>query len=307
MSSLLERSEVIYRKATHSPLAVFPSTPPTTIIPAAVKLSPIHTTTYYYYPSASARSIGPRYQYYITPARTPAKMPGRVVEFVPASNTICRPARDDERDVMQRFAAHASHCPRCKDPYRVYIEGGTLCERGHAHARDVAQYVYSKAGKAYSVIDRSATDARVQIEIPAKCDAIRGLLKAVDHGLKVRGPASRPVVTHDRTYHVPDRRPLPDRRDGYVMEVAARRKAEGGDRRREERWRAEGGDRRQPDRRDGNKPIEVAPRRREESRSTKGGDRRQEKDKKERSQRRKERDEPVIVYAESRRGKPYHC
>src|SRR2546421_3518485 len=55
----------------------------------------------------------------------------------------------------------------------------------------------------------------------AKCDAIRGLLKAVDQGLKVKGPASRPVVIHYRTYHVLDRRPLPDRRDGYeVMEVA---------------------------------------------------------------------------------------
>ena len=202
---------------------------------------------------------------------------------------------------MQRFATHISHCPRCKDPLRVYEEGGTLCERGHAYARDVAQYVYSKAGEAYSVIDRYATDARVQIEIPAKCDAIRGLLKAVDHGLKVRGPASRPVITYDQTYHVPDRRPLPDRRDRYVMEAAPRRKAEGGDRRLEERWRAKGGDRRQPDRRDGNKLIEVAPRRREESRSAKGRDGRQEKDKKERRQRRKEQDEPVIVYAESRR------
>jgi hypothetical protein len=228
----------------------------------------------------------------LSSARTPAKMPGRVVD------TNCRPARDDERDVMQRFAAHASHCPHCKDPYHVYMEDSTLCERGHAHARDVAQYVYCKAGKDYSVIDRCATDARVQIEIPAKCDVVRGLLKAVDHGLKIRGPASRPVVTHDRIYHVPDRRPLPDRRDGCVIEVAARRrKAEGGDRRREERWRAEGGDRR----RDGNKLIEVAPRRHEESRSTKGEDRRQEKDKKERRQRRKEEDEPVIVYAESRR------
>jgi hypothetical protein len=133
-------------------------------------------------------------------ARIPAKMPGRVVEFVSAFNTICRPARDDERDVMQRFVAYTSHCPHCKDPYRVYMEGGTLCERGHAYARDIAQYVYSKAGKAYSVIDRCATDARVQIEIPVKCDAIRGLLKAVEHGLKVRGPALRPVVTHDRAY-----------------------------------------------------------------------------------------------------------
>jgi hypothetical protein len=85
--------------------------------------------------------------------------------------------------------------------------------------------------------DRNATDARVQIEIPARCDAIRELLKVVDQGLKVKGPASRPVVIHGRTYHVPNRRPLPDRRDRHeVMEVAPRR--------REERRRAEDGDRR---------------------------------------------------------------
>jgi hypothetical protein len=69
---------------------------------------------------------------------------------------------------------------------------------------------------------------------------------------------------------VPDRRPLPDGRDGYLIKVAPRRrKAEGGDQRRKERWRAEGEDQRQPDRRDGNKLIKVAPRRRKESRNTK--------------------------------------
>jgi hypothetical protein len=91
----------------------------------------------------------------------------------------------------------------------------------------------------------------------------------VDQGLKVKGPASRPVVTHDRTCHVPDRRLLP--RDEYEV-------------------------------------VEVAPRRREERRAAEGGDRRQdtvyvsgrgslhEKDEKERRQRRKEQGEPVIVY-----------
>jgi hypothetical protein len=123
------------------------------------------------------------------------------------------------------------------------------------------------AEMAYSVIDRSATDARVQIEIPVKCDAIRGLLRAVDKGLKVRGPASRPVVTHDRTYHVPDRRPLPGRRDWYEV-------------------------------------MEVAPRRREDRRRAEGGGRRREEDEKERRQRRKKLGEPVIVYAEPR-GKTY--
>jgi hypothetical protein len=70
----------------------------------------------------------------------------------------------------------------------------------------VGQYVYSKAGKAHSVIDRNASDARVQIEIPRGCDAIRGLLVA--------------VVSQDRTYHVPDRRHL---RDAYdVLEATPR-------------------------------------------------------------------------------------
>ena len=235
-------------------------------------------------------------QYYITPAYTPAKMPGRVVEFTPASN--CRSARDDERDVMQCFAAHTSHCPRCKDPYRAYKNGDTLCERGHAYAGDVVQYVYPQAGKAYSVIDRNATDARIQIKIPEKRDAIRELLKAVDHGPKVRRPAFRPVVSHDQNYHVPDRRQLPNRRDGYEVEVASRR--------REERRKAEGGDRRQLlDRTDGYWVMEVTPRRREERR-TEGGDRRRG-DEKEKRQLRKEQGKPVIVYAEPRRGKTYHC
>jgi hypothetical protein len=254
-------------------LAIFPHTITSL---SAVKM-PRHDTTYYcYYPRAGEES-GDN-QYYITPAHTPAKVPGRVVEFVLASNTICRPARDDECYVMQCFAAHASHCPRCENPCRVYIMGGTLCERGHAYARDIAQYVYSKAGKAYSVIDRSATDARVQIEIPPNCDAIRGLLRAVDKGLKVRGPASRPVVTHDRTSDVPDRRPLPDRRDGYeVMEVAPRR--------REDRRRAEGGDWRRG-------TVYVS-----------GRGSLHEKHEKERRQQRKERGEPVIVYAKPRLSK----
>ena len=271
-------------------LAVLPSPPPPPPQhQQTVKLSPIHTTTYYYYPA----SIDGPYQTYITPARTPtAKMPGRIVDF--GSNTVCRPARDDERNVMQSFSAHAAHCARCDDPFRVYLHGGTLCDRGHAYARDVAQYVYSKAGKAYSVVDRNATDARVQIEIPAKCDAIRGLLKAVDQGLKVRSQnrqqsaALRPVVvSHDRTYPVPDRRLLPtERRDGYdVLEVAPRR--------REERKRAEGGGHR--DRR--RETIYVP------TSSSSGKGSLYDKDAEERRRRRQSQGEPVIVYAEPRRRK----
>jgi hypothetical protein len=77
------------------------------------------------------------------------------IDFVPTPNSICRPPRDDERYVMQHFAGHASHCPRCADPLHVYMKGGTLCDRGHAYARGVAQYIYCKAGKAYPVNDRT--------------------------------------------------------------------------------------------------------------------------------------------------------
>jgi len=67
-----------------------------------------------------------------------------------------------------------------------------------------------------------------------------------------------------------------------------------------------GGDRRQLlDRTDRYWVMEVTPRRREERR-TEGGDRRRG-DEKEKRQLRKEQGKPVIVYAEPRRGKTYHC
>jgi hypothetical protein len=76
-----------------------------------------------------------------------------------------------------------------------------------------SRYVCSKAGKAYSVVDRCAIDTQVQIEILALCDVIRGLLKTVNQGLKIRGQKLSLVVSHDRTYHVPERRQLPERRN----------------------------------------------------------------------------------------------
>jgi hypothetical protein len=79
-----------------------------------------------------------------------------------------------------------------------------------------------------------------------------------------------------------DQRPLPNRRDRYeVMEVTPRR--------REERRRAECGDRRRD-------TVYLS-----------GGGSLHKKDDKGRRQRRKEQGEPVIVYAEPRRGKTYHC
>jgi len=197
------------------------------------------------------------------------------IDFDLGSNTICRPARDDERVVMQDFAEHASHCPHCADPLLVYMEGGTLCDRGHVYARDVAQYIYSKGGKAYSVVDRQAMDCRVQIEIPPRCDAVRGLLKAVDKGLKIKRQKPSPGAAHDRTYSVAERRRLPERRGGYdVIEVAQQRRGE--------RKRPQGSEQ---------KP---------------GRGSLYKKDEEELMRRRGEQGEPVIVYAEPRQGKKSH-
>jgi hypothetical protein len=73
----------------------------------------------------------------------------------------------------------------------------------------VAQYIYNKAGLPFSVTDERRTGDRVQIEVPAGCDAVRGLLKAMDRGLRIRGKneAKGPAVSQsqDRHYYVPER------------------------------------------------------------------------------------------------------
>jgi hypothetical protein len=144
---------------------------------------------------------------------------------------------------------------------------GTLCDRGHAYARDVAQYIYSNAGKAYSVNDRNTTDDQVQIEIPPRCDVIRGLLKAVDL-------RSQTVVSFVRTYRYPLRRRIPERGVEYDMpEVAPQRGKE---------RRAENGDR-------GRETVYVT-----------GRGSLYEKDEEERRRRRKEQGEPVVICAEPR-------
>lgn len=108
----------------------------------------------------------------------------RSVDFA-ESPAYSRLPRDDELYVMKAFARHASHCAACAHPYDAFRRGGTLCSRGHQRALDVAQYLYNKAGHAHSVIDREQGQ-RVHVEIPARCDAVRGLLKAMERGLRLR-------------------------------------------------------------------------------------------------------------------------
>ena len=138
------------------------------------------------------------------------------------NNTVSRPPHQDELEAIRRFASHASRCLECAHPFEAHVTGRTLCNRGHHYAQQVAAYVYGKAGKAYSVIDRNDGLAPTQVEIPVNCEAVRELLKAMDRGLRIRQP---PIVSYDPTYPVAPRVILapPHPRSQQVIEVPHRR------------------------------------------------------------------------------------
>ena len=122
---------------------------------------------------------------------------------------------------MKAYAHHASHCSICAHPYDVHKRGGTLCTKGHQRALDVAQYLYNKSGQAYSLVDREGNQ-RIQVEIPAGCESVRGLLKAIERGLRLRRRV--PATSYDRTYDVPPRRVQPERNYQQPREPASIRK-----------------------------------------------------------------------------------
>jgi hypothetical protein len=101
-----------------------------------------------------------------------------------ASPVYSRQPFDDEKYVMKAFNRHCTRCAQCSNPYAVHKAGGTLCDKGHRRALDVAQYVYSQAGVSYSQVDRECHE-RVQLEIPVGCEAVRSLLKAMERGLRL--------------------------------------------------------------------------------------------------------------------------
>lgn len=166
-------------------------------------MSPQYTKTTYYYPTTpppSPISILKRSQ--SLPTTMPAATSPRQVGFAPIPATYSRLPHDDELYVLKAFARHASHCPVCAHPYDVHRKGGTLCSKGHARALDVAQYVFTKAGQAFSVVDLDG-NRRVQMEIPADCGAVRELLKAMERGLRLRRKIQ--PVSYDKTYPIPPR------------------------------------------------------------------------------------------------------
>ena len=131
----------------------------------------------------------------------------RQARFAPVPATVSRLPYDDELYVMKNFSRHVSHCDECVLP-------SSVCPKGHARAMDVTQYILASNGRGYSVIDLDE-DHRVQVEIPAGCEPVRNLLRAVERGsLRQRltpSPSSSPRpskarLSYDETYYVAPRR-----------------------------------------------------------------------------------------------------
>jgi len=163
-------------------------------------VSPLYTkTTYYYFtPPPTPKPILKRTQ--SEPIIMPSAAP-RQVGFAPMP-AYSRLPHDDELYVMKAFARHTSRCATCAHPYEVHRKGGSLCSKGHARALDVTQYVFNKAGQAYSVVDLNG-DRRVQMEIPASCSVVRELLKALERGLRLRRKFQ--PISYDQNYLIPPR------------------------------------------------------------------------------------------------------
>ncbi|KAL4920832.1 hypothetical protein BDW62DRAFT_176319 [Aspergillus aurantiobrunneus] len=143
-------------------------------------------------------------------------MPGPIITSDPVLPV--RELGEDEQYVMMAFEGHADHCTQCNDPLQAREEDRSLCERGNQYARDVNAYLYSKNGKAYSVVDREHNQPTL-VKIPRDCSATRALLLAIEDGLDVQRKqkthkpvvdhSALPIITYDRTYHVPPRRSSP--------------------------------------------------------------------------------------------------
>lgn len=112
---------------------------------------------------------------------------------------------------MNRFAKHASHCAKCNDP----VKSGALCDSGNKYAREVAQYVYTRNGKAYSIVDRQQRHEKIQIEVPANCAVITKLCQAVERGLTLK----REKVTGVDHRAKQPRTVLRDSREGYEVVI----------------------------------------------------------------------------------------
>ncbi|EEP76300.1 predicted protein [Uncinocarpus reesii 1704] len=123
-------------------------------------------------------------------------MPSILSQPAPQSKAVTgRPPLDDELYVMERYASHAVHCAPCAHPYTTIRRGQSLCSRGARHVTNMAQYIYSRDGKAYSVATKDRGQAQ-EIAIPSRFAVIAELMRAFEYGLKVK--KAQAVVIHDK-------------------------------------------------------------------------------------------------------------
>lgn len=122
--------------------------------------------------------------------------------------TRVRDLADDETFVLSEYEGHASKCSRCVDALDTFREGRSLCERGLQYASDVANYVFSKDGKAFSAVDKERHEVML-VRIPRGFKASRRLLLAIEEGLRLhnhRREQQQPVISYDQNYLVGPRR-----------------------------------------------------------------------------------------------------
>jgi hypothetical protein len=127
---------------------------------------------------------------------------------------VVRDLADDESLVVTEFEEHAVRCRYCSNAVETLKDGRSLCEQGHAGAHTLKQYIYSRNGKYYSVVDAESGKS-TRVKLPRDAYSVRNLLTAIEQGLRVR---SRPIITqtpaqapstgrsYDRTYPIPARR-----------------------------------------------------------------------------------------------------
>ncbi|PWY83796.1 hypothetical protein BO94DRAFT_536474 [Aspergillus sclerotioniger CBS 115572] len=133
------------------------------------------------------------------PLRRSTTMPHPVEQ--PAEPVVLvRDLEADEQLVISQFERHASHCSQCADPMTVLEEKLLLCKRGNQYARDVVDYLRSKNGKIYSVVDLEHNRTTL-VKVPLKNAAARQLLLAIEQGLCVLPKTSSvtppPVISYD--------------------------------------------------------------------------------------------------------------
>jgi hypothetical protein len=152
---------------------------------------------------------------------TPSSPNSKSVRFA-SENSSSRPLTTVEAWSLYNFEIHARRCSDCFDPWSVYKQGGRLCDAGRALAQDVACHVSSRESEVYSTTKDD--DSRlVRVEIPHGYTQLRQLLRSIERSLKSRR-RSVAVVSHDKTYPRPARRPSSgavDRDEAVVLEPAS--------------------------------------------------------------------------------------